>query len=73
MKEVADEYIEEISGQLEDVGNPEKLIDKPYEQWTPQDFQLLSQVYGTKEPNPLSDLIFKKEYEKVIELEKEEA
>ena len=66
--DVADEYLDEITEQIEDVGSPEKLIGKPYEVWTPQDFMMLSQVYGG-EPNPLSNLIFNKEYKKVLELE----
>jgi len=68
--EVADEYLEEITEQFEAVGNPEKLIGKPYETWTDQDRTLLSQVYG-EEPNPLSRLIFNKEYEKVLTMEQE--
>ncbi|GAG79398.1 unnamed protein product [marine sediment metagenome] len=66
-----DAYIEEVIEPLSDVGNPEKLIGKKYEDWTPVDRQLLIRVYGTNEPNPLSNLIFRKEYEKVLELEGE--
>jgi len=65
-----DKYIEEIIEPLGEIGNPEKLIGKPYEQWTPLDLQMLGQIYGP-EPNELSKLIFKKEYAKLIELEKE--
>ena len=57
---------------LANVGNPEKLIKKPYEQWTPEDLAILTKIYGTKEPNPLSDLVFKREYARVQELEREE-
>jgi len=64
-----DEYIEEIIEPLADIGNPEKLIGKKYEEWTPQDRALLSQVYGTNEPNVLSDFIFRKEYKNVLSLE----
>ena len=67
---IADEFIEDVIEPLADIGNPEKLLGKPYEQWTPQDLQMLGSLYG-EEPNPLSDLIFKKEYEKVKALEKE--
>ena len=67
----ADAYIEEIIEPLSDVGNPEKLIGKKYEDWMPADRQLLARVYGTQEPNPLSNLIFNKEYKKVKELEEE--
>jgi len=65
---VADEFIEEIIEPLGEIGSPEKLIGKPYEQWTPADIQILGQIYGP-EPNALSDLIFKKSYEEVRKLE----
>lgn len=71
--DAADEYLEEITEQFEDVGNPEKLIGKPYENWTQQDFTILSQIYGTQEPNTLSNLIFRKKYEEVKTLEAEES
>jgi len=64
-----DAYIEEIVEPLAEVGNPEKLMGKKYEEFTPQDLQMLAQVYGQNEPNPLSDLIFKKSYEEVKKLE----
>jgi len=67
--EVADEYVEEIVSQF-DIGSPEKLIGKKYEQWGPQDFANLGQIYGP-EPNSLSRLIFRKEYAKVLQMEKE--
>ena len=69
---VADAYLGEIEEQLEVTRSPEKLLGKPYEQFTEQDFQILSQVYGEEEPNPLSELIFKKSYEQVLALEEEE-
>ena len=67
---VVDEFLKDIIEPIGDVGNPEKLIGKPYEQWTTADFQALGQIYG-KEPNPLSELIFKKSYERVRKLEEE--
>jgi len=69
---VMDKLIEDMIEPIADVGNPEKLIGKPYEQWTPQDLTLLTQIYGAEEPNPLSDLIFKKEYDSLKKLEEEE-
>ena len=69
--DVADDYIDEIAEELAVVASPEKLIGKPYESWSPNDFNLLSQVYG-EEPNALSRLIFNKSYERVQELEAEE-
>ena len=67
---VLDEFIEEVIEPLGEIGNPEKLIGKPYEQWTPAEFQILGQIYGP-EPNALSNLIFKKAYKEVLDLEKE--
>jgi len=68
---VMDEIVEEDIEALGDIGNPEKLIGKKYEEWTPQDLQMLGQVYGNQEPNRLSKFIFNKEYSKVQELEEE--
>jgi len=68
---VMDEIVEEDIEALGDIGNPEKLIGKKYEEWTPQDLQMLGQVYGNQEPNRLSKFIFNKEYSKVKELEEE--
>ena len=68
---VMDEIIAEDIDALGDIGNPEKLIGKKYEEWTPQDLQMLGQVYGGQEPNRLSKFIFNKEYGKVKELEEE--
>ena len=67
--DVASEYIDEIAEELAVVGSPEKLIGKPYEQFTPQDFQMLSQVYGEGDDTPLARVVFNKEYEKVLNLE----
>lgn len=68
--EVMEEYIEPIS----DIGNPEKLIGKPYSEWKDNPFIIkqLSQIYGTQEPNPLSELIYKNEIKAVRQLEGEE-
>ena len=68
---VLDKLMEELIEPIADVGNPEQLIGKPYETWTPQELQQLIQIYGTREPNPLSDLVFKKTYERVKEMEEE--
>jgi len=65
-----DLFIEEVIEPLGELGNPEQLIGKKYEDWTSNDLQLLGQVYG-KEPNALSKLIFTKEFEKVKALESE--
>lgn len=68
-----DKYFDEVIEPLTEVGNPEKLIGKPYESWTLEDMQRLVQIYGEKEPNLLSNLIFRKEYERVKQLEAEES
>ena len=67
--EVADDYIDEIAEELAVVASPEKLIGKPYESWSPNDFNLLSQVYGDGNDTPLARVVFNKEYEKVLNLE----
>lgn len=67
-----DKIIEEFVNPLADVGNPEKLIGKSYEQWSPEDLSILSRIYGTKEPSLLSNLIFRKTFERVKELEQGE-
>lgn len=72
MLDVADDYISEVTEQLRVVENPEKLIGKDYATWDANDLAMLSQVYGQVEPNPLSNLIFNREYERVKELEAEE-
>ena len=67
-----DKLIEEVVEPISDIGSPEDLIKKPYEQWTPQDLQMMSTIYGTVEPNPLSNLIFRKKYDEILELEEAE-
>lgn len=67
-----DRIIKELIEPLADVGNPEKLIGKKYEDWTEDDLNMLSKIYGTNEPNLLSNLIFRKTYEEVKQMEEEE-
>ena len=67
-----DRLVGEMIEPLENVGSPEKLIGKRFEQWTPEDLALLTKIYGTKEPNLLSNLIFRKTYERVKAMEQEE-
>ena len=67
-----DRIVEDLVEPLSDVGNPEKLIKKPYAQWTPEDLALLTRIYGVGDDSPLSQLIFNREYERVKELEREE-
>lgn len=67
-----DRIMEKMVEPLKDIGNPEKLIGKPYDRWTPEDLRMLVSIYGQEEPNPLSDTIFKHEYDKVKDLEEAE-
>lgn len=69
--DMADEYIKEVVDTIGDVGSPESLIGKKYEEWTPLDLQLLSQVYGTGNETPLAKLIFSKSLSEVQRLESE--
>ncbi len=61
------EYVEPLS----DVGNPEKLLKKKYEEWTPQDVELLKTIYGEGNETPLAKVIATREYEKVKQMEAE--
>ncbi len=68
--EILDEVIAEEVEVLDHMGNPEKLIGKPYDAWTPEDIQTLAMVYGTEastggKPNPLTRLIVSKEWDKL--------
>ncbi len=69
--EAVDKFLEKYIEPLAELGNPEKLIGKRYEEWTPEDLKQLAQIYGSKEPNPLSNFLFTKQYEKVKALELE--
>jgi hypothetical protein len=66
-----DVIMAEIIEPLRSLGSPDKVIGKPYDQWTPQDLGWLKRIYGTAEPNALSNFIFRKEVEKVRRLEQE--
>ncbi len=61
-----DEWIENIVEPLADIGNPEKMIGKPYGTWTPEDLQTLYAIYG----KALEKFIFNKELKYIQELEK---
>jgi hypothetical protein len=60
--EILDEVISEDIDTLSIVANPEQLIGKPYNEWTPQDKQWLSQIYGL-DSEILDKFIAKKELE----------
>ena len=65
---VADEFIEQIIEPIGDIGSPEKIVGKKYEEWTSADLLRLGAIYGP-EPNALSEFIFNKEYKILKELE----
>ncbi len=50
------------------ISKAEKLINKKYNQWTPQDIQALYGIYG----EDLQKFIFEKEYKNLKELESQE-
>jgi len=68
-----DQLITDLVEPLSDVGNPEKVLGKPYENWTPQDLAMAIKIYGQGENTPLTKLIFNKTYERVLRLEEENA
>ena len=70
--QAVDRLAQRLIEPLAKVGSPENLIGKPFEQWTPVDLAMLTRIYGTAEPNQLSNLIFRKTYERVLALEREE-
>lgn len=67
-----DRVLQDLVEPLAKIGRPEELIGKKYEQWTPQDLLMLGKIYGPQDGTPLSNLIFKKTYERVKALEAEE-
>jgi len=67
-----DKLMQDLVEPLEKLGSPEELIGKQYEYWTTQDLEILKRIYGGNDNTPLSNLIFKKSFERVKELESEE-
>ena len=64
---VSNEVLEEMDEMLGSIPGPEKLIGKPYEEWAPQDIQLLSTVWPLDGDNKLTKLIVKKEIQAMQE------
>ena len=50
---------------MADVGSPEEIIGKKYEQWTPQDLQTLQSVY-VYDIEPLEKFVASKEIDKLF-------
>lgn len=65
---IMDEFVEEIIEKFGEVGTPEKLLKKKYEEWTPEDFQQVLAIYG---PEYTEEFIAKKEVPLMYEAEKE--
>lgn len=55
---------------IDEIKNPEKIIGKKYQEWTPQDLQMLTQVYQAT-PQILNDFIASKEYDSLVALQME--
>ena len=67
-KAEADAFIKEFIKPIGDIGNPEKVIGKPYAEWTPQDLMRLKSIYG-KDQKRLDKFIFDQAYKDLLELE----
>lgn len=66
-KEQADEYIRENIDPVAKIGNPEKIIGKPYKFWDELDREVLRRIY-VYSPEDLQTFINKKEVEKLWEM-----
>ena len=66
-KKRADVYIKKHIDPIARIDNPEKLLGKPYEQWTDEDMQKLRIVY-VYSPEELDKFINKKEVDKIWQL-----
>ena len=63
-KEMADAYIKKHIDPIADMGNPERIIGKPYKMWSEQDKQMLRQAY-VYSPEELEEFIAKQEVDAV--------
>lgn len=68
VKAEADAFIKEFIKPIGDIGNPERVIGKPYAEWTPQDLMRLRSMYG-KDQTKLDKFIFDKAFEELQTLE----
>lgn len=66
--DAAEAYVKEFIKPIADVGNPEKVMGKPYEEWTEQDKMTAGEIYGP-DSEVLNRFIFNKEYKVLKELE----
>ena len=66
-KKEADEYIKKYIDPIAEIGNPEKIINKPYNSWTPEDIAALKGIY-VYSPEKLEHFINRKEVDKLFAL-----
>ncbi len=69
---ILDELIEEEIKPLSDLGDPEKLIGKKFEEWTPEDMALLEQIYANN-PEALNKVVFDHTFQAMTEAEEAES
>ncbi len=69
---ILDELVEEEIKPLADLGDPEKLIGKKFEEWTPEDMALLEQIYASN-PKPLNKVVFDNTFQAMTEAEEAES
>ena len=69
---IVDQFIEEVVDELANVGSPEKVLDKKYEDWTPEDFQKAQFIFGEKLVDPVHGIIPRKEVDSLLRDEAEE-
>lgn len=66
-KKDADDYIKLNIDPIAKIPNPEKLLGKPYEIWSPEDTEVLKRVY-VYSPETLQTFINKKEVDRYLAL-----
>ncbi len=72
--EILDALVEKEIKPIADLGNPEKLIGKKFEEWTPEDMALLTQIYpNNNDPsNPLNKVVFEHTHQAMLDAEEAE-
>jgi hypothetical protein len=64
----ADKYITEVVDPIADVGSPEKVMGKKYNQWSLEDKQRAGEIFKNS-PETLNKFIFNREFQNLKELE----
>ena len=65
-----DDFVEDFIDPIADIGSPAKVIDKPYNEWTPEDIRMVAQIYQ-QDQETLEKYIAGKEISKLYNLEQE--